>query len=55
MDEYSQIKRDYNLGPSQKLPYLHNLLHGDAKRFYLDKVDGYATGFQQAIAMLEEE
>ena len=32
-----------------------NLLQGDAKRFYLDKVDGYATSFQQAVAMLEDE
>ena len=55
VNEYSQISRDYNLGPSQKLQYLQNLLHGDAKRFYLDEVDGHATTFQQAVTMLEDE
>lgn len=40
VDEYSHISRDYNLNPSQKLQYLHTLLHGDAKSFFLDKVDG---------------
>ena len=55
VDEYFQISRGYNLGPFQKLQYLQNVLHGDAKRFYLDKVDGYATAFQQAVAMLEYE
>lgn len=55
VDEYTQICRDYSLSPAQKLQYLHNLLHGDAKRFYLDKIDGYATGFQQAVAMVNEE
>ena len=52
---YSQISGDYNLNPSQKLQYLYNLLHSDAKRYYLDKVDGYGTSFQQAVSMPEEE
>ena len=55
VDEYSQISRGYNLNPSQKLQYLDNLLNGDAKRYYLDKVDGYASSFQQAVSMLENE
>lgn len=55
VDEYLQMSRDYNLSPAQKLQYLHNLLRGYAKRFYLDKVDGYATSFQQAVQMLELE
>lgn len=41
--------------PSQKLQYLHNLLQGDAKRYYFDKIDRYATSFLQAIQMLERE
>ena len=55
VDKQSQISRDYNLNPSQKLQYLPDLLHGDAKRYYLDKVDGYATSFQQAVSMLEQK
>ncbi|CDF36767.1 unnamed protein product [Chondrus crispus] len=55
VDDYLQISRDYNLSPPQRLQFLHNLLRGDAKRYYLDKIDGYATSFQQAIQMLEEE
>lgn len=34
---------------------MHNILSGDAKRFYLDRVDGYATSFQQAIDLVEKE
>lgn len=34
---------------------MHNLLSGDAKRFYLDRVDGYATSYQQAIDLIENE
>lgn len=55
VDEYMQICRDYNLSQSQKLQYLHNVLHGDAKRYYLDTVDNYATTFQQAIDMIKVE
>ena len=51
--EYEQVARDYRLGPRQKLQYLHNLIRGDAKLFYLYRVDGYATGFQQAVSMVE--
>ena len=50
LDCDSHISRDYNHNPSQKLGYLHNFLHIDAKRYYLDKVDGIASGFQQAVA-----
>ena len=32
---------------------MHNLLRGTAKRFYLDKIDGYATSFNQAFAIVE--
>ena len=47
--------RDVILHPSQKLQYLHNVLYGDANRYYLDKVDGYASSFQQAVSILEKE
>ena len=43
VDDNKQIARDYNLSVPQKLQYMHNLLRGTAKRFYLDKVDNYAT------------
>lgn len=55
VDEYLQICRDYSLSQAHRLQYLHNLLCGDAKRFYLDKVDGYATSFQQAVQMVSDE
>lgn len=54
-DEYLQIYKDYNLSGLQRLQSLHNVLHGDAKIYYLDKIDGFATSFQQATKMLEEE
>ena len=55
VDQYRQVLRDYNLKPAQKLRYLHNLLRGDAKRFYFDTVEGYAIKFEQAISMIERE
>ena len=53
-DEYKQLARDYGHSVSQKLQYMHNLLRGDAKRFYLDKIDGYGTSFNQAIDIVEK-
>ena len=55
VDEYLQIGRDYSLSPTQKLQYMHNILSGDAKRYYLDRIDGYATSFQQAVELIERE
>ena len=55
VDEYKQITRDYGLSQTQKLQYMHNLLRQDAKRFYIDKVDGYATSFNQAVDIIESE
>ena len=55
MDDYFELSRYCSLKPSQKLQYLHNLLQGDAKRYFLDKIDGYGTSFQHAIEMLERE
>lgn len=47
VDEYRQLIKEYDLSPTQRLQFLHNLLRGDAKRFYLDVVGNYATAFQQ--------
>ena len=53
--DYEQISRDYNLSVSKKLQYMHNLFRDDAKRFYLNNVDGYATSFKQAVEMIGNE
>eukprot|EP00171_Calliarthron_tuberculosum_P023645 IDg23645t1 len=53
--EYQQVARDYGLSPSQKKQYLHNLLRGDAKRFYLDQVDNQVNNFNQAVQVIENE
>lgn len=37
------------------MDYLYNLLYGDAKRYNLDTVYGYATTFQQAFSMIESK
>lgn len=55
VDKYIQVYRDYALSPTQKLQYMHNLLSGDAKKFCLDRVDGYATFYQQAFDRIEKE
>lgn len=55
VDEYQQISRDYNLSASQKLQYLHNILCKDAYRFYCDRVQSYATSFNQAVSMIDQE
>lgn len=55
VSDYLQAARDYDLTPSQKLHYLHNILTGDAKRFYHNRIEGYAAGFSQAVSMLEDE
>ncbi|OSX74486.1 hypothetical protein BU14_0287s0005 [Porphyra umbilicalis] len=53
--EYQQVARDYDLSPSQCFQYLRNLLRGDATRFYLDKVQPYATSFTQAVDQVSVE
>lgn len=55
VDEYNQISKDYNLTPAQKLQYFHNVLSKDAHRFYLDRVQSYATSFHQAVEMIDRE
>lgn len=53
--EYQQVARDYDLSQEQRFQYMHNILSGDAKRFYLDKVQSYATSFSQAVDMVSTE
>lgn len=53
--EYQQVARDYELTATQKLQYLHNLLRGNAKRFFLDRVHGTAATFAQAVDMVSAE
>lgn len=55
MDEYRHMPRNYRLSSQQKLQYLHNLLLGDAKRFYLDVIDEYAASFQQSVELVEKQ
>lgn len=55
IDEFQQIARGYNLSGSQKLQYLHNVLFKDAYRLFIDCIQGYATLFQQAVAMIDRE
>lgn len=55
LDEYTHINCDHNLSMTQEPQYLHNLLHEDAKRYYPDKDERYATSFQQVASMLKDE
>ena len=53
--EYLSVARDYNLNNEQKLQYLHNLMSGDAKRFYLSAVEPHAITFDQAVELIDKE
>lgn len=53
--EHQQVARDYDLSQNQRFQYMHNILSGDAKRFYLDKVQSYATSFNPAVDMVITE
>lgn len=55
VDECQQIARGYRLSPTQKLQYFHNILSKDAQRFYLDRMQSYATTFPQAVDMIIQE
>jgi hypothetical protein len=41
--EYDQSADDFQATCEQRLQFLHNIFHGEAKRFYLDHVDGAVT------------
>eukprot|EP00180_Rhodochaete_pulchella_P002039 Plantae.Rhodophyta-Rhodochaete_pulchella.ctg30721.p1 GENE.Plantae.Rhodophyta-Rhodochaete_pulchella.ctg30721~~Plantae.Rhodophyta-Rhodochaete_pulchella.ctg30721.p1 ORF type:complete len:230 (+),score=29.87 Plantae.Rhodophyta-Rhodochaete_pulchella.ctg30721:221-910(+) len=53
--EYQQVPQDYELNQRQRIQLLHSLLAGNAKRFYLDRADCYASTYWQAVDMLEGE
>ena len=55
ISDYLQAGRDYDLSPTQKLQSMHNIFTGDAKRYYCDRVAGYASGFIQAVDMIKDE
>ena len=55
VSEYQQVARDYKLTETHKKQFLHNLLKGDAKRFYLNRVHMYTNRFSDAIRMVETE
>lgn len=52
-DHYRLHKTMYNLTFFQKIQFIHNLLSGDTKRFYFDKVYGIATRLAQAVDMIK--
>ncbi|KAK1866676.1 hypothetical protein I4F81_009192 [Pyropia yezoensis] len=53
--EYQQVARNYDLSQEQRFQLMHNILSGDAKRFYLDEVQSYASTFKQAVEMVSAE
>lgn len=55
VDEYQQVARDYALTPEQTKQYLHNLLRGHTKRYYLDRVDRDFNKFAEAIRRIDIE
>ncbi len=42
--QFQQVSRDCSLTPAQKKQCLHNLLHGDAKRFFQDRIERFPSG-----------
>jgi hypothetical protein len=49
--EYDRSADDFQATSEQRLQFLHNIFHGEAKRFYLDHVDGAVT-FEDAKGQL---
>ena len=50
--EYQQIARDYNIGNQKKLQCLHNIMAGDAKRFYQNGVATHVNSFNHAVELI---
>lgn len=55
VSEYQSMSRDYNLSANQRFQFLHNILSGDAKRYYLNTIQGHARDYTEAVAMIESE
>ncbi len=53
--EYMQVARDYNLSSQQKLQFLHNIMEGDAKRFYLDVFLPNVSTVNHAVELIGHE
>lgn len=53
--DYQSIARDFDLSADMRYKLLHNILSGDAKRYYLNNVQGHATTYTEAVAMMEAE
>ena len=51
--EYQQVAMDYNPGNQQKLQYLHNIMGGDAKRFYQNNVQPHVNTYAHAVEMIK--
>lgn len=51
--EYRSVSRACDLSDKQRLLFLHNLLGGDAKRFYSSDVQDKASTYTEAVAMIE--
>lgn len=50
--QYSAVARDYQLTASQKRQYLHNLLRGDALRFYNEEIEGRYSTYNESVSVL---
>ena len=55
VSDYLQAARDYDLSSTQKLQLMHNIFTGDAKLYYYDRLECYASGFNQAVDMIKDE
>ena len=53
--EYQQVARDYNMNATQKLQYLHNIMGGGAKRFYLNVAMPNVNTYNHAIDLIGQE
>lgn len=53
--DYLLMARDNHWTVEQRYQYLHYALAGNAKRFYLNTVQGHATTFSEAVAKIEAE
>lgn len=53
--EYDLVGRDFGLSREQKLRYSHNLLRGDAKRYYLSELEPSAASYADAVRSIRSE
>lgn len=53
--EYDLVGRDIGLSQQQKPRYVHNILRGDAKRFYLSELEPFTKSYADSIARIRAE